>query len=155
MNRRTMLATVRTTVVCLFLLQAVRGLMTLLFGSGHDAVFDQALAVSVLTLDLLLITLAMLTPVLLRRLETQIRPRLLAAALLIVIAGIPLRLEQTTPRLCASLLLIAGAALFVETSLPPFPNTLTRRALGSRQAWILEPCASDRGLVVVEVEWNP
>jgi hypothetical protein len=58
-NLRQALPAVETTVVWLFLLQAIRVLFASLFGVIYNAVFDQTLPCIVVVLDLALVVLAM------------------------------------------------------------------------------------------------
>jgi endonuclease/exonuclease/phosphatase family metal-dependent hydrolase len=124
-NLRKILRAAETAVVWLFLLQALRVLFASLFGVIYDAVFDQTLSFIIVGLDLLLVVLAMLTPLLLARFEGRTGPRS-GAALLVLAARIPLSLEHPTLRLYVSILLLGGAAFYVAHSLWHEPRRLMR-----------------------------
>lgn len=123
MSLRKALPVVETTVVWLFLLQALRVLFSSLFGVIYDAIFEQTLPLVVVGLDLLLVVLAMLTPLLLHRFEGQTKLRL-GAALLVLAARIPLSLEHPTLRLYISILLLGGAVFYVAHLLWHEPERL-------------------------------
>lgn len=114
---------VETTALWLFFLQAFRVLFTSLFGVIYDAVFDQSISLAVVGLDLLLIILALLTPLLLRRLGNQTRPQL-GAVLLVLAARVLLSVENPTLRLYASILLLGGGAFYLTRLLWHEPERL-------------------------------
>ena len=163
---RTVLVTVETTIVCLFLLQALRALLASLSGVIHDAVIDQALTICVVDLRLPLITIAMLTPLLLRSFEPQIKPRS-GAALLMMIKPIPLAAEQPALGLCVAMLLVGGAAFCIALLLWQEPRRLiagTLAGLGEDQrlrvlirlvgSGYLNP-QRDHRMVAVEIGLDP
>lgn len=123
MNLRKVVPAVETTVVWLFLLQASRVLFSSLFGVFYDALFDASLPLWVMALDLVLVVLAMLTPLLLRPLGRQDGTRT-GAVRLVLIARIPLLVEQPTLRMVASIVLLAGAAFYVAHLLSREPQRL-------------------------------
>lgn len=124
-NLRAMLPVVESAAMWLFLLQALRVLFASLFGVIYDAIFEHTLSLIVVGLNLLLVVLAMLTPLLLVRFEDQTKPRL-GAALLVVVARVPLSLEQPTLRLYASILLLGGAAFYIAHLLWREPERLMK-----------------------------
>jgi len=122
-NWRTGLLTVETVVIWLFFLQAIRVLFTALFGVIYDAVFDASLSMLVVALDLLLITLALLTPLLLRWTSMRTVARL-TAVLVVLVARIPLSLNVPSVRLYASIVLLGGAAFYLAHVLENAPHRL-------------------------------
>lgn len=124
MNLRKILPAVETAAVWLFLLQALRVLFSSLFGVIYEALFDQSLPFVVVGLDLLLLVLATLMPLLLRRFaggQTRLR---LAAVLVVLVTRLPLSLAQPTVQLYASILLLGGAAFYVAHTLWHEPRRL-------------------------------
>ncbi len=120
---RKALPTIETTAIWLFLLQALRVLFASLFGVIYQAIFDASLSPLIVALDMLLVILAMCTPLLLRRLQGQTKFRV-GAALLVVVARIPLSLTSPTVRLYASIILLGGAAFYVAHLLWHEPQRL-------------------------------
>ncbi len=120
---RKALPTIETTAIWLFLLQALRVLFASLFGVIYQAIFDASLSPFIVVLDMLLVILAMFTPLLLRRFRGQVKFRV-GAALLVVAARIPLSLTSPTVRLYASILLLGGAAFYVAHLLWREPERL-------------------------------
>lgn len=112
-----------TTVVWLFLFQALRMLFASMFGVIYDAVFDHTLPYSVVAFDLLLVILAMLTPLFLHRVKGKMRPRL-AAVLVVLSARVALASPSPTLRLYVSILLLGGAAFYVAHLLWHEPRRL-------------------------------
>jgi endonuclease/exonuclease/phosphatase family metal-dependent hydrolase len=123
-NLRKILPAAETTAVWLFLLQALRVLFSSFFGVIYEALFNQSLPFVVVGLDLLLLVLATLTPLLLRRIaggQTRLR---LGAVLLVLATRVPLSLAQPTVQLYASILLLGGAAFYVAHTLWHEPRRL-------------------------------
>jgi endonuclease/exonuclease/phosphatase family metal-dependent hydrolase len=146
-NLRKILPAVETAAVWLFLLQALRALFSSLFGVIYEALFDQSLSFVVVGLDLLLLILATLTPLLLRRFgEGQTRLRL-AAVLVVLITRIPLSLAQPTVQLYASILLLGGAALYVAHTLWHEPRRL--------MAGLLIGLGADQLLRALDYSYDP
>jgi endonuclease/exonuclease/phosphatase family metal-dependent hydrolase len=122
-NLRKTMQAVETTALWLFLLQAFRVLFTALFGVIYDAVFDQSLPMIVVGLDLLLVILAMLTPMLLQRWESCDKAPL-GAVLLVFVARILLTVQNPTLQLYSSILLLGAAAFYVARLLWHEPERL-------------------------------
>ncbi len=122
-NLRKTLQTVETTALWLFLLQALRVLFSSLFGVIYDAVMDQTVTLTVVGLDLMLVILAMLTPLLLRRMENQAKLQT-GAVILVFAARVVLLVENPTLCLYASILLLGGAAFYVARLLWHEPERL-------------------------------
>ena len=123
MNLSKTLPVVETAAVWLFLLQAFRVLFATLFGVIYDAVFDQALSPILAGLDLLLVVLAMLTPLLLRHFGN--RPRVqLGATLLVFAIRVLISIANPTLQLYASILLLGAAALYITHQLWHEPEHL-------------------------------
>jgi endonuclease/exonuclease/phosphatase family metal-dependent hydrolase len=121
---RKTLQTVETTALWLFLLQAFRVLFSALFGVIYDAIFDQTLSLFIVGLDLLLLILATLSPLLLRRWENQARLQA-GAALLVFVARVLLSVPNPTLQLYAAILLLGGAAFYIARLLWHEPARLT------------------------------
>ncbi len=123
MNWRPRLPTIESAFVWLFLLQAIRVLLSSLFGVIYDAVFDQQTSFFVVVFDVLLIIAAMLTPLLLRRLETRPLVRS-GAALMVALARLPLTFAPPLVRLYASVVLLGAAAFYLAYLLRRAPRPL-------------------------------
>lgn len=112
MDLRKMLPALEATIVWLFLLQAFRALFASLFGVIYDAVFDQTLSILVVGLDLLLVIVAISTPLLLGLFRVRAGPSLLAV-LLVLATRIPMSSGQPGLRLYSAILLVGSAAFYV------------------------------------------
>jgi len=116
MADRNTLRTVEAAAVLLFFVQAMRVLFSVLFGIIYDAVFAGPMALS-MVVSVLLTLLAFLTPLLAPRRRRGIQLTLLITSLLVFLGRIPLTLSDPDLRLYSSLLIVAGAGLYVTALL--------------------------------------
>jgi endonuclease/exonuclease/phosphatase family metal-dependent hydrolase len=114
------LRTLEATAILLLLLQAVRVLFSVLFGFAYDAVFAATMGFGSLAVVVLSVIIAFLAPLVAPR--RNVRVVLLIAALIAVLARIPLTINQPTVRLWSGLLLIAAAGIYVATLLCSHPR---------------------------------
>jgi endonuclease/exonuclease/phosphatase family metal-dependent hydrolase len=108
---------VELTAVLLFFYHGLRVLFSTLFGVIYDALFAQRVPMSTVGLLLGVVIVALLAPLAAPRRLRARRIVLLAAAVLVFLARIPLTLSDPQVRLLASVLIIAGTGLYLATRL--------------------------------------
>ena len=127
MEKQKVIRTVEATAVCLFFVQAVRVLFSILFGLIYDAVFAETLALSTLGFIMGLVVLAFMASLMAPRRHR--RPLLLITSIIAALARIPLTLNQPTVRLWSSLLIVGAVVIYTATLLREhphvFPTSLT------------------------------
>ncbi len=116
MENRSTLRTVEAAAVLLFFVQAVRVLFSVLFGIIYDAVFAGPMSMS-MVVSVLLALLAFLIPLVAPRRRRGIQLTLLVTSLFVFLGRIPLTLNNPDLRLYSSLLIVAGAGLYVAALL--------------------------------------
>jgi endonuclease/exonuclease/phosphatase family metal-dependent hydrolase len=109
---RNILQTVEAAAILLFFVQAVRVLFSVLFGIIYDAVFAGPMSIS-MVVSVLLALLAFLMPLLAPRRRRGIRLTLFVTSLLVFLSRVPMTLNNPDLRLYSSLLIVAGAGLYV------------------------------------------
>lgn len=105
------LRTVEAGAVLLFLLQSLRVLFSVLFGVIYDTIFEEVIPLSAAGGLLVLVILALLTPLFAPK--GAGRRFLLATALAAAVARVAVTINQPWVRLWSSLLVIAAAGLYV------------------------------------------
>ncbi len=108
---------VEATAVFLFLYQALRVLFSVLFGLIYDALFAEAMPMTTVGLVLAVVVLALLTPLTVPRRPDRQRVALLGGAVVAFLARIPLTPNDPQSRLAASILIVAGAGLYLAARL--------------------------------------
>jgi len=121
--RLTFFVTLTVGAVLLYWLQALRVVISVLFGLIYDAIFDQSLAMSTLGLIGALVLAAFVTPMLAPK-RSQARPAgLFVSALAAAMARIPMTMDQPIVRLASSVVVIAAAGVYVTLLLREQPRT--------------------------------
>jgi endonuclease/exonuclease/phosphatase family metal-dependent hydrolase len=105
---------VEATAIFWFFFQALRVLFSTLFGVIYDALFAEIVPLSTVGILLILVVLALLTPLATPRKAKTRQISLLAAAVLIFLARIPLILNEPQMRLAVSIIVVAATGLYLS-----------------------------------------
>jgi len=114
------LRTLEATVILLFLVQSVRVLFSVLFGLIYDTIFTETIPLATMGIILLVVILALLTPLVAPRRNR--RALLLATALIVALARVPLTINLPTVRLWSSVVVIGAAGMYAATLLRQRPH---------------------------------
>jgi endonuclease/exonuclease/phosphatase family metal-dependent hydrolase len=117
-------ALIEAAAISLFFFQALRVLFSVLFGLIYDALFEESLSMAAVGLVLAVLVLALLAPLAGPRRSRRRRVALAAAAVVVFIARLPLTFNEPVVRLVASMVIIAGAGLYLVTALRFRPQTM-------------------------------
>jgi endonuclease/exonuclease/phosphatase family metal-dependent hydrolase len=117
---------VEATAVFLFFYQALRVLFSVLFGLIYDALFAETASMTTVGLVLVVVILALLTPLAAPRQPERRRIALLASAVLVFLARIPLTPNDPQSRLVASILIVAGTGVYLVSRLRDGPRDVVR-----------------------------
>ena len=115
---------IEAMAISLFFYQALRVLFSVLFGFIYDALFDESLSLGIVGLILAVLVLALLAPLAAPRRSRGRRGAMAGAALAVFIARLPLTFNEPVVRLVASIVIIAGAGLYLVTALRSRPKTM-------------------------------
>jgi endonuclease/exonuclease/phosphatase family metal-dependent hydrolase len=115
---RTWIATlVESTAIFLFLYQALRVLFSVLFGLIYDALFRETTSLGTVGLVLVIVILALLAPLIVPRSPGRRQIALFAGTLPVLVARLALTWNQPTLRLVASVVIVAGAGIYLASRL--------------------------------------
>ncbi len=117
---------VEATAVFLFFYQALRVLFSVLFGLIYDALFAETMPMTPVGLVLVLVILALLSPLAAPRRPDRRRIAVPVGAVVVFLARIPLTPNDPPGRLVASLLIVAGAGLYLAARLRRGPRDVVR-----------------------------
>jgi endonuclease/exonuclease/phosphatase family metal-dependent hydrolase len=158
---------VEATALFLFFYQALRVLFSVLFGLIYDALFAEIVPMTTIGLILIVVILALLTPLIAPKQPNKRQIALLASAVLVFLARIPLTLNDPQVRLVASILIVAGTGVYLASRLRDGPRDVVRalilalvvdqllRAAGHtwdvtlREVWLWGQAAVSLGLCVL------
>jgi endonuclease/exonuclease/phosphatase family metal-dependent hydrolase len=115
-----------TTAVFLFFYQALRVLFSALFGLIYDALFAATASMTTVGVVLVVVILALLAPLAAPRRPGYNRVVRLLGAVVVLLARIPLTLNHPQIRLVASILIVAGAGLYLAARLRRDARDLAR-----------------------------
>ena len=110
-------AVIEATAVFVVLYQALRVLFSTLFGLIYDTLFAGTASLVTVGAVLAVLIVALLVPLAAPRQSRGRRIALLAGAVLVFLARIPLTLDNPQVRLAASILIVAGAGLYLAARL--------------------------------------
>jgi len=108
------------TAVLLFLVQSVRVLFSVLFGLIYDTIFAEMIPLTTMGGVLLLVIVALLTPLAAPR--RSHRTLLFATALVAALARVPLTINLPMVRLWSSILVVGAAGMYAATLLRRRPH---------------------------------
>ena len=114
------LRTLEATAILLFLVQSVRVLFSVLFGLIYDTIFTGAIPLTTMGGILLVVIVALLTPLFAPRRKR--RTLLFATALVAALARVPLTVNLPMVRLGSSILIIGAAGMYAVTLLRERPR---------------------------------
>jgi endonuclease/exonuclease/phosphatase family metal-dependent hydrolase len=114
------------TAVFLFFYQALRVFFSALFGLIYDALFAGTASMTAVGVSLVVVILALLAPLAAPRQPDRSRIALLFGAVVVFLARIPLTLNDPQSRLVASMLIVAGAGLYLAARLRHGPRDVAR-----------------------------
>jgi endonuclease/exonuclease/phosphatase family metal-dependent hydrolase len=117
---------IEATAVFLFFYQALRVLFSVLCGLIYDALFAETASMTTVGLVLGVVILALLAPLAAPRQPSRRRIALLASAVLVFLARIPLTLNDPQSRLVASILIVAGTGVYLASRLRDGPHDVVR-----------------------------
>jgi endonuclease/exonuclease/phosphatase family metal-dependent hydrolase len=117
---------IEATAVFLFFYQAICVLFSVLFGVIYDALFAEIVPMTNVGLLLVVVILALLTPLLAPQRPKRRRTALLVGAVVVFLARIPLTLNDPRSRLLGSILIIAATGLYLTTQLRHGPRQVSR-----------------------------
>lgn len=106
--------------VCFY--QSLRVLFSVLFGVIYDALFAEKVPMTTVGLLLVAVVLALLAPLITPQGPRARRAARLVAAVLVLLARIPLTLNDPQTRLVASILIVAAAGVYLATWLQSRPR---------------------------------
>jgi endonuclease/exonuclease/phosphatase family metal-dependent hydrolase len=113
---------IEATAVFLFFFQAICILFSVLFGVIYDALFAEIVPMTNVGLLLVLVILALLTPLAAPQRPERQRTTLLIGAVVVFLARIPLTLNDPRWRLLGSILIVAATGLYLTTQLRREPR---------------------------------
>lgn len=119
-------APVEATAVFLFFYQALRVLFSVLFGLIYDALFAGIVPMTTVGLVLVMVILALLSPLAVPRRPERLRITPLVGAVVVFLARILLTPNDPQGRLVASLLIVAGTGLYLAARLRQGPHDVVR-----------------------------
>jgi endonuclease/exonuclease/phosphatase family metal-dependent hydrolase len=108
---------VESTAIFLFLYQALRVLFSVLFGLIYDALFAETMSLGTVGLVLVIVILALLAPLVVPRSARRRQIALYAGTLPVLLARLALTWNQPTLRLIASIVIVAGASIYLTSHL--------------------------------------
>ena len=117
---------IEATAVFLIFYQAICVLFSVLFGVIYDALFAEIVPMTSVGLLLIVVILALLTPLAAPRRPKRQRTTLLAGAVVVFLARIPLTLNDPRLRLLGSILVIAATGIYLTTQLRRGPRQVSR-----------------------------
>ena len=154
---------VETTAVLIVFYQALRVLLSVLFGLIYDALFAEIVPMTTVGLVLVVVVAALLTPLAAPRKPAaspawQSRTRrvaLLASAVLVFLARIPLTLNDPQTRLLASILIVAATGVYLPLRLRQDLRATLRALVLALVADQLLRAAGQTWDVTLRPEWWP
>jgi hypothetical protein len=117
---------IEATAILVIFYQALRVLFSVLFGAIYDALFAETVPMTEVGLILVAVTAALLAPLLAPRQPRTQRVTALTSGALVVLARIPLTLNNPQTRLVASILIVAAAGVYLATRLRAAPRDAVR-----------------------------
>ncbi|NIV31056.1 MAG: hypothetical protein GWN58_16655, partial [Anaerolineae bacterium] len=120
---------IETTAVLVVFFQALRVLFSVLFGAIYDALFAETVPMTGVGMILVAVIAALLAPLAAPRRPEAHRATALASAALVLLARIPLTLNDPQARLVASILIVAAAGVYLATRLRAAPQDAVRALL--------------------------
>jgi endonuclease/exonuclease/phosphatase family metal-dependent hydrolase len=146
---------VEAIAVFLFFYQALRVLFSVLFGLIYDALFAGTTSLAAVGLWLIVVIGALLAPLAVPRRPRARRATLLVSAALVFVARIPLTLDDPQARLLASIVIVAGAGLYLAAQLQDGPRDLVRALILALVADQLLRAAGHTWDVTLHPQWWP
>jgi endonuclease/exonuclease/phosphatase family metal-dependent hydrolase len=113
---------IETAAVVVAFYQALRVLFSVLFGAIYDALFAETAPMTGVGLILLAVVVALLAPLVNPRQPRAGRVTALLGSVLVFLARIPLTLNDPQARLAASIVIVAGAGLYLAARLRAAPR---------------------------------
>lgn len=113
MRLANLVSMVEDTAVLIIFYQALRALFSVLFGFIYDALLAETVPMTTVGLILVLVIVALLTPLVAPRQPRTRRVTWLTSVVLVFLARIPLTLNDPQMRLGASILIIAAAGVYL------------------------------------------
>jgi endonuclease/exonuclease/phosphatase family metal-dependent hydrolase len=114
------------TAIFLFFYQALRVLFSVLFGVIYDALFAGIVSLATVALLMILVIVALLTPLAMPRQPAVRRIVLIVGAVLVFLARIPMTVNEPQMRLVTAVVIVAATGLYLACRLREDWGTVTR-----------------------------